>query len=63
MSWIKEHWEAISALALGGFGFGGIVSVQKSHGEKISKLEIILEKEIPEIKDMLARIDERTKKL
>lgn len=63
MDWIKAHWEMLSAFGFGAFGFGGIYSTQKEHEKKISKLEIILEKEIPEIKDILSRIDERTKHL
>lgn len=63
MSLLKEYWEILTALAVGGFGFGELRSTQKAQGEKITKLEKIIEEDIPEMKDMLSRIDERTKKL
>lgn len=63
MSLLKEYWELLTALAVGGFGFGELRSTQKAQGEKITKLEKIIEEDIPIIRDTLARIDERTKKL
>ena len=59
MELLKAHWDFILVV----FGFGGLVVHNKEHRNKTDKLELIIEKEIPEMKDMLARIDERTKKL
>ncbi len=59
MDFLKAHWD----LCLFLFGFGGIYQKHKAHDERLERLEKALSEDIPEIKGMLARIDERTKRL
>ena len=59
MTWIKEHWE----LLVIAFGFGGIIQRDLDKETRLKKVEEAISEDIPEMKEMLARIDERTKKL
>ncbi len=59
MEWLKDHWE----MMLGFFAIGGVYQKHQYHDKRIEKLEEAIIIHIPEIKETLARIDERTKHL
>lgn len=55
MNYLKDHWEMLSTFTVMVFGLGGLAS-------RITKIEEI-HTDLQEMKEMLARIDERTKHL
>ncbi len=59
MDFLKSHWDFI----LVAFGFGGVIALNQEHKRKTDKLELIIEEEIPKIREFMAKIDERTKHL
>jgi hypothetical protein len=61
--WIKQHFELLGGFF---FGLGGVYVQHQHHGKEIVKLKDKQEQyseDISDIKGMLQRIDERTKKL
>lgn len=59
---LKDHWEFIVTI----FAFGGLYNDAKNEKDKVKTLEEMQKKyneDIGEVKEMLGRIDERTKKL
>lgn len=59
MAWLKEHWE----LLVIAFGFGGIIQRDLDKEHRLKKIEKAISEDIPAIREMVARIDERTKRL
>ncbi len=59
MEFLKQHWDFLLVV----FGFGGVVALNDDHRKKTNKLELIIEEEIPKIREFMAKIDERTKHL
>ena len=55
MTYLKDHWEMLSTFTVMVFGLGGLHN-------RISKIELI-QQDIQEIKQFMAKIDERTKHL
>lgn len=55
MKYLQDHWDVFTAFTVMIFGFGGLHT-------RVSKTEEI-HKDLQEMKEMLARIDERTKHL
>lgn len=57
MNWLKEHWE----IMLGFLAIGGAYQKHQDLEKRTDKLEEALMKHIPEMREILGRIDERTK--
>ena len=55
MTYLKDHWEMLSAFTVMVFGLGGLST-------RVSKIEQI-HSDIQEIKEFMAKIEERTKHL
>lgn len=55
MKYLQEHWEMLSTFTVMIFGLGGLHN-------RISNIEMI-QQDIQEIKEFMAKIEERTKNL